>query len=34
MFDPIREDVLAIVAALDEVLRLTGNNDSRKTGHG
>ena len=25
---------LAIIAALNDVLRLTGNNDSRKAGHG
>ena len=29
-----RKDVLAIVAALDDVLRLAGNDDSGKAGHG
>ena len=29
-----RKYVLAIVAALDDVLRLAGNNDSGKAGHG
>ena len=29
-----RKDVLMIVAALDDVLRLAGNDDSGKAGHG
>ena len=28
-----RKDALAIVAALDDVLRLAGNDDSGKAGH-